>query len=79
MIPLLIYRLIWFVPFPPSFPAIPAAVLYSLERFLAGAGALLCGLYIAATDWPTLALGVALRLPFALQFVERSVQIGAGE
>ena len=40
-----------------------------------GVLALAVGAYVALTDWRTLALGLALRLPFALQFVERSVQV----
>lgn len=54
--------------------ALDDAVLFTLERLLLGALALAAGGYVALTDWRTLALGLALRLPFALQFVERSVQ-----
>ena len=57
--------------------AMDDAVLYSLDRALQGIGALLCGLYIGLTDWPTLVLGLLLRLPYVLQFVEVSLQISA--
>ena len=54
--------------------ALDDAVLFTLERVLHGSLALCAGAYILFVDWRTLAFGLALRLPFALQFVEASVQ-----
>jgi ABC-type multidrug transport system fused ATPase/permease subunit len=55
--------------------ALDDAAIYSLERLLRGVIALATAVVMIRADWPTFTLGVALRLPFALQFVEKSVAI----
>ena len=55
--------------------ALDDAAVYSLERLLRGITALLCALGMIMADWRTFALGLSLRLPFALQFVEKSITI----
>lgn len=55
--------------------ALDDAAIYSLERLLRGVIALITAAAMIRADWPTFTLGLALRLPFALQFVEKSVAI----
>lgn len=55
--------------------ALDDAAVHSLERLLRGLTALAYGATMFFEDWRMLALGVALRLPFALQYIEKSIYI----
>lgn len=50
-------------------------VLFSLDRALRGASALITFALMLRADWQMTALGIALRLPFVFQFVEATVRI----
>ena len=58
--------------------ALDEAAVHSLERLLRGLSALGVAALMIRADWRTFALGLALRLPFALQFIEASVRIVSG-
>lgn len=52
-------------------------VIHALERLLRGLTALAALAYMLLVDWQLMVLGIALRIPFMLQFVEKTVQLTA--